>query len=44
MITTYADARHQAVEALRQGGIANPARLAKLIRDATIFYLLELDL
>ncbi len=42
MITTYADGRHWAVETLRQGGIANPARLAKLIRDAISF--LELDL
>ena len=44
MTMTCTDARLRAAETLREGGIANPTRLVKLIRDATIFYLLELAL
>ena len=42
MTMTCTDARLRAAETLREGGIANPARLVKLIRDAIAF--LELDL
>lgn len=39
---THVDVKYKAVETLRKGGIANPARLVKLISDAVTF--LQLDL
>lgn len=40
---TFADVNHNAVETLRQGGIANPTRLVRLIQNAVDFLGLDLS-